>query len=121
MIGHSWLRGPIIRSWLSRQTILDDLDGSANAKEVSFSLDSRTWTIDLALRTAQHWRRRSSPTLLRGPNRAARRSKSTRSSARSKSRADMGAVREWAKSNGHQVSDRGRISADVQTAYDAAH
>ena len=28
-------------------TILDDLDGSANAKEVSFSLDGRTWTIDL--------------------------------------------------------------------------
>jgi hypothetical protein len=30
-------------------------------------------------------------------------------------------VRDWAKSNGHQVSDRGRISAAVQQAYDAAH
>ena len=30
-------------------------------------------------------------------------------------------MREWAKSNGHQVSDRGRISVTVQEAYDAAH
>jgi len=30
-------------------------------------------------------------------------------------------VREWARANGHQVSDRGRISAEVQDAYDKAH
>ena len=34
---------------------------------------------------------------------------------------DLGAVREWARANGHTVSDRGRISADVQAAYDKAH
>ena len=33
----------------------------------------------------------------------------------------LGAVREWARANGHTVSDRGRISADVQAAYDKAH
>ena len=30
-------------------------------------------------------------------------------------------VREWAKGQGMDVSERGRISADVQQAYDAAH
>jgi hypothetical protein len=30
-------------------------------------------------------------------------------------------VREWAKSQGMEVSERGRISAEVQKAYDAAH
>ena len=30
-------------------------------------------------------------------------------------------IREWARSNGHQVSERGRISATVKAAYDAAH
>ena len=30
------------------------------------------------------------------------------------------AVREWARANGHEVSERGRISADIQRAYDAA-
>ncbi|MBU4337609.1 MAG: Lsr2 family protein, partial [Actinobacteria bacterium] len=28
---------------------------------------------------------------------------------------------DWAKSNGYTVSERGRISAEVKTAYDAAH
>ena len=31
------------------------------------------------------------------------------------------AVRAWARANGHVVSDRGRIPAAVQAAYDAAH
>ena len=53
--------------------------------------------------------------------RGSRRAKAVRSSSRAKSRTDLAAVRDWAKSNGHQVSARGRISAAVQEAYDAAH
>ncbi len=30
-------------------------------------------------------------------------------------------IREWARTNGHQVSERGRLSAAVTEAYDAAH
>ncbi|MCU1672251.1 MAG: hypothetical protein JWN77_364 [Frankiales bacterium] len=30
-------------------------------------------------------------------------------------------IREWARKNGHQVSERGRISAAVLSAYEAAH
>ena len=30
-------------------------------------------------------------------------------------------IREWARQNGHQVSDRGRLSAAVVSAYEAAH
>lgn len=30
-------------------------------------------------------------------------------------------IREWAEANGHQVSKRGRISAAITEAYDAAH
>lgn len=41
--------------------------------------------------------------------------------ARSSSRTELGAVREWARANGHQVSDRGRIPARVMDAYSAAH
>lgn len=38
---------------------------------------------------------------------------------REPSRAQM--IREWAASNGHTVGERGRLSAEVQTAYDEAH
>ena len=31
------------------------------------------------------------------------------------------AVREWAREQGHQVSERGRISATIMDAYQAAH
>jgi hypothetical protein len=30
-------------------------------------------------------------------------------------------IREWARKNGHQVSERGRIAATVLAAYEAAH
>ena len=30
-------------------------------------------------------------------------------------------IREWARSNGHQVNERGRIPATVVEAYDKAH
>jgi hypothetical protein len=30
-------------------------------------------------------------------------------------------IRDWARKNGHQVSERGRISATLLKAYDAAH
>ncbi|CAA9355016.1 MAG: hypothetical protein AVDCRST_MAG07-3311 [uncultured Frankineae bacterium] len=36
-------------------------------------------------------------------------------------REQVQAVREWARSNGHKVSERGRLSASVLEAYRAAH
>lgn len=48
------------------------------------------------------------------------RAKPARSASRSKARRDLGAIRQWAKDNGHEVSDRGRIRADVVAAYEAA-
>jgi hypothetical protein len=36
-------------------------------------------------------------------------------------RGDLGAVRAWARENGHKVSERGRIPGDLLAAYDAAN
>ena len=104
-------------------TITDDLDGSANAKEVSFSLDGRSWVIDLSAKNRTALEKALKPYIAKATEQrgGSRRGKSARSSSRSKSRADLGAVREWARSNGHEVSDRGRVSAEIQKAYDAAH
>lgn len=32
----------------------------------------------------------------------------------------LAAIREWARANGHKVSDRGRIKAEIEEAYNAA-
>jgi hypothetical protein len=37
------------------------------------------------------------------------------------SRQETHAIREWARQNGHQLSDRGRIPKSVLVAYRAAH
>ena len=103
-------------------TLVDDIDGSDATETVSFGLDGTTYEIDLndgnaaALRDALsgyvgHARKIAS-------GRRGRRAPSASSSSSSSNTKD---VRDWARANGHEVSDRGRISADVQQAYDAAH
>jgi hypothetical protein len=106
-------------------TVTDDLDGSANAQEVTFSLNDQAWTIDLSAKNRAALEKALKPYIAKATKQT-RRSASTSSSASRRSarrapRKDLAAVREWAKNNGHQVSDRGRISATVQQAYDAAH
>ena len=34
---------------------------------------------------------------------------------------DVGAIREWARENGYEVAERGRIPAEIKDAYHAAH
>ena len=102
-------------------TVTDDLDGSANAKEVTFSLDGESWTIDLSAKNRNALEKALKPYIAKATNRAAAVRYPPEETAARGPRRDLAEVREWAKSNGHQVSDRGRISATVQEAYDAAH
>ena len=102
--------------------LVDDLDGTEATETVTFGLDGSSYEIDLndanaaALREALsgyvgHARKAT------GGGRRARRANGSASSSSSNTKD----VREWAKSQGMDVSERGRISADVQQAYDAAH
>ena len=103
-------------------TVTDDLDGSANAKEVTFSLNGESWTIDLSAKNRAALEKALKPYIAKATKQGRRRpAASVKRTARRAPRMDLAAVRDWAKSNGHQVSDRGRISAAVQQAYDAAH
>jgi Lsr2 len=49
--------------------------------------------------------------------RASSGSRARPTSKRSSGGADAGVIREWARSNGYEVSDRGRISAGLREAY----
>jgi hypothetical protein len=101
--------------------LVDDLDGTEATETVSFGLDGTTYEIDLNDANAASLREALSGYVgharkVTGGGRRARRSSG--GSATSSNTTD---VREWAKSQGMEVSERGRISADVQQAYDAAH
>jgi hypothetical protein len=106
--------------------LVDDLDDSVlevgEGETVLFSLDGIAYEIDLSDANAAALRDAMAPYVS-----AARRVSSSRSGAPSRPRArstssrDLTAIREWAKANGHQVSERGRVAASVIDAYDAAH
>ena len=103
-------------------TVTDDLDGSSNAKEVTFSLNGESWTIDLSAKNRTALEKALKPYIAKATKqRRPRRAPASSRSAGRPSRTDLAAVRQWAKSNGHSVSDRGRVSSTVQQAYDAAH
>ena len=97
----------------------DDLDGSPATETVSFGLDGATYEIDLNDANAAALRDALAPYV--GAGRRAGGSRRTRSSSKSTSGPSAREIRDWARSNGHTVPDRGRIPADVREAFDAAH
>lgn len=99
--------------------LVDDIDGAAAAETVSFSLDGVSYEIDL---TAAHAKKmRDDLASWVGHARRSGGRKTSRKAAAGGRRGDLSAVREWARNNGHKVSDRGRVSAEVLAAYDKAN
>ncbi|HEX6405098.1 MAG TPA: histone-like nucleoid-structuring protein Lsr2 [Pseudonocardiaceae bacterium] len=52
---------------------------------------------------------------------AGRRARKTSPSGSGRSREQTQAVREWARAQGHGISNRGRIPASIQQAFDQVH
>jgi hypothetical protein len=106
---------------------VDDLDGSDASGTFDFSLDGRQYQIDLSDENAAKLRDALAPYVGaarkaggRGRGRAARQTVVAEKPARSK-REDTLAIRQWARENGHEVSERGRIPKSVLTAFQAAN
>ena len=101
----------------------DDLDGSPADETVSFALDGATYEIDLSAANASALRDALAPYVGHARRAAGRRTATKAASARSTSggKRDVSEVREWARANGHKVSERGRLSAEILAAYDKAH
>ena len=102
--------------------ISDDLDGSANASEVRFAFEGTEYTIDLSGRNRKAFEKALRPYIEAGTKVSGRRSGASRPTHPKRARSasvDLAAVRAWAKENGHQVSDRGRLPKAVLEAYSA--
>lgn len=107
----------------------DDLNGQVledgAGETVSFSLDGQSYEIDLSDENAR--KLRDDFALYVGHGRKIASSGSTGRQSPNRGRPspegkrDLGPVREWARQNGHEVSERGRIKSSVIEAYDAAH
>jgi hypothetical protein len=117
-------------------TLIDDLTGeeAEGITTVEFALEGVTYEIDLADDNAAKLRDNLSRYVAaarktsgrrpatRGSDRSAGRGAGNGGAARSGYNRDtLRAIREWAKQNGHSVSDRGRLPLNVLTAWEANH
>ncbi len=108
--------------------LVDDLDGGEASETVSFALDGSSYEIDLSGKNAEELR----DALAKYVGAARKAGRSTASSGRSSSTARRGggsasmdrdqaaAIRSWAKKQGLQVSDRGRIPATIIEQYNSS-
>ena len=104
-------------------TLVDDFDGEAAADEtVEFGLGGVSYEIDLSTKNAKKLREDLRVWIDAGRRVGGRRrGRATGSRGRAAiDREQSAAIREWARRNGHNVSTRGRIPADVIEAFHAA-
>ena len=102
--------------------LIDDLDGVDAQETVSFSLDGTRYEIDLSEDNAA--RLRDSLAVYIANARRSARYGGPSSNGRRTHRADReqtAAIREWARSNGFRIGDKGRIPSSVLEAYHNAH
>ena len=96
----------------------DDLDGSEATQTVSFGLDGTSYEIDLNDKNAAALRDAVATYVGHGRKVSGGR-RGRRSTASSTSGASAKEIRDWARSNGHKVPERGRIPSNVREAFEA--
>lgn len=108
--------------------LIDDIDGTeirdGDGERIEFSLRGVNYQIDLSSANAAKLDKALKPYIeaaakVRGSGGGSRRSKV--GVAGKTSPEQLAAVREWARKNGYEVADRGRIKAEIVEAFEAAH
>ncbi|MFF4952818.1 Lsr2 family protein [Streptomyces chattanoogensis] len=100
---------------------IDDLTGeeAQEAATHTFSLDGVSYEIDLGPESYEQMLQAFGP-FIKASRKVGRTRKPSKATTGA-SRDDSAAIRAWAKEAGYDVSDRGRVPADVREAYDKAH
>jgi hypothetical protein len=110
---------------MARKTFIqltDDIDGTPIADgtgyTVTFAVDGIAYEIDLSDAHLAELHQALTPYTNAG-RRTGRKSNGTAGATKT-DKAELAKIREWARQNGHEVSDRGRVSGTIRDAYDAA-
>ncbi|GAA5067795.1 Lsr2 family protein [Streptomyces sp. SID10815] len=101
--------------------LVDDLDGGEADETVTFALDGKTYEIDLTTANADKLRGLLEPYLKNGRRTGGRASGGRKARATSGGSQDTAQIRAWAKENGLEVNDRGRVPASIREAYETAN
>jgi len=102
--------------------LVDDIDGGEADETVTFALDGKTYEIDLTTTNADKLRGLLEP-YVKGGRRTGGRASGGRGKARAASGGsqDTAQIRAWAKENGYEVNDRGRVPQSIREAYEKAN
>lgn len=104
--------------------LVDDLDGRDlvdGGETIRFGLDGKMFEIDLSVSNAQQFRDAIAPFLSAARRTSVPSRTSTAARRKSASGLDLNEVREWARSQGHTLSNFGRVPHPILDAYRAAH
>jgi Lsr2 len=116
--GARWPQRVVVR-------LTDDLTGAeipaGRGETVTFSLDGRSYEIDLTVKNATGLRKALRPYIQAGRRSTGSVHGAGLRAVRTTVAADARTVKAWARANGYQVRARGRIPNAVMAAFDAAH
>ena len=108
--------------------LIDDIDGAeipeGGGERVEFSLRGVEYQIDLSAANVAKLDKALKPyvdAVMKVRSSRGQRLKASSNGNRSASREQLAAIRDWARKNGYEVSDRGRIKAEIVDAFEAAH
>lgn len=103
------------------QTVfIDDIDGGPAEGTVRFGLDGTEYEIDLNERHSEELRSAFAKYVTHARKVGATTRRAGRGSGRRGSTIDTTKVREWAKAEGYDIKERGRVPADLAAKYQAA-
>ena len=100
-----------------RVDLVDDVDGSPAEESVNFALDGVNYVIDLSAENASKLRDALSLWVDHARRTGGRRTRGRRRTGGP----TANEVRQWAKSQGYEVSERGRVSNEIREAYQRTH
>lgn len=99
----------------------DDIDGSDADETVTFALDGVEFEIDLSAENAARLRDTFAEYVGHARRTGGRKTRSTPKASSGNGKPDTQAVREWARSQGETVAERGRVPQALVIRFQEAH
>ena len=99
----------------------DDLDGTEGAAPFTFGVEGKWYTIDLAEANRNRLQEALAPFLAEAKPVAGERAATRRAGRPASGKSSANEIRIWAREQGMEVSERGRVKDEIRQAYEAAH
>ncbi|MDJ0362307.1 Lsr2 family protein [Rhodococcus sp. H29-C3] len=115
--------------------LVDDIDGTViddeSGETIEFSVNGVDYLVDLKAKNASEFHRKIGYYIEHGTHVGGRKRKTSSTptvsptsrtgTGATRDPAQTRAIRQWAADNGYEISDRGRIPAAIEEAFNAAH